>query len=119
MKCSISANLSQNSGIVAPISSGPKIHQIIVVGALKGLLPGHAVVIDATGVKARWDGTAPAVTEVLGIVTAVQMEGDKSASVLRTGDFIRQAVLLADGSAIGAAQDFNLSQYGLWSEGAW
>lgn len=119
MKCSISANLTQSSGIVAPISSGPKIHQIIVVGALKGLLPGHAVVIDATGVKSRWDGSAIAATEVPGIVTAIQMTGDKSVSVLRTGDFVRKAVVLANDSALSSAQDFILSQHGLWSEGGW
>ncbi|PKF50941.1 hypothetical protein AT251_07860 [Enterovibrio nigricans] len=105
--------------MVAPISSGPKIHQIIVVGSLSGLMPGHAVVIDATGVKARWDGSAPTATEAIGIVTVTQMPGDKSVSVLRTGDFIRQGVALADGSALSAAQDFILSQHGLWSEGAW
>ncbi len=108
--------------IVGSFSGGNVIQQMIVATDLEGLEPGHTVVITDGVVTARWDGVSN--TErwsgsALGIVTAKQFESDSSVSVLRMGAYIRDRVVLADGSALSASNEFVLSYFHLYTEGAW
>ncbi len=108
--------------IVGSHPGGNVVQQVMVVNGLEGLEPGHTVLITDGVVAARWDGVSN--TErwngsALGIVTAKQFEGDSSVSVLRSGSYIRDRIVLADGSALSASNEFVLSYFHLFTEGAW
>lgn len=116
--------------IVGSYSGGNVIQQTMING-VADLAPGHVVVIEDGVITARWDGspliTAQddgagnlTVTQVtLGIVTTKQMKGDASVSTLRLGAYLRDRVVLADGSALSASNEFTLSLSHLFTEGAW
>lgn len=111
--------------------NGGNVIQQMMVNAVEGLEPGHVVVITDGVITARWDGSplitvqdggagSLTVTQVtLGIVTTKQMEGDASISTLRLGAYLRDRVVLADGSALSASNEFTLSLSHLFTEGAW
>ncbi|GHY69528.1 hypothetical protein [Vibrio cholerae] len=116
--------------IVGSYSGGNVIQQTMING-VADLEPGHVVVIADGVITARWDGSPLisvqddgagnlTVTQVtLGIVTTKQMEGDMSVSTLRLGAYLRDRVVLADGSALTAANEFTLSVSHLFAEGSW
>ncbi len=107
--------------IVGSYSGGNVIQQMMVNG-VDDLEPGHVVVITDGIVTARWDGVSSAERwngNALGIVTTKQMDGDTSVSVLRLGSYLRDRIVLADGSALTAANEFTLSYFQLFAEGSW
>ncbi len=108
--------------IIGSYTGGNVIQQMMVAVDLEGLEPGHAVVITDGVVTARWDGVSNTTRwagSSLGIVTAKQMEGDSSVSVLRLGAYLRDRVVLADGSALTASNEFTLTYFQLFAEGSW
>ncbi|MCF7495061.1 hypothetical protein L3V35_08365 [Vibrio sp. L5-1] len=116
--------------IVGSYTGGNVIQQMMVNG-ITDLEPGHAVVITDGVITGRWDGSPLitvqddgagnlTVTQVtLGVVTTKQMKGDASVSALRLGAYLRDRVVLADDSALTAANEFTLSCVQLFAEGAW
>ncbi len=108
--------------IIGSYTGGNVIQQMMVAVDLEGLEPGYAVVITDGVVTARWDGVSNTTRwagSSLGIVTAKQMEGDSSVSVLRLGAYLRDRVVLADGSALTASNEFTLTYFQLFAEGSW
>ena len=108
---------------VTVVASGNnnKVHSVLV-GSVTGLDIGHVVVITAAGLQGRWDGDAAALpTEPFrfGIVIAKQFDGDGSVKVLVKGNYVRNNVVIADDSALTAAQQFLLTTTDLWDEGTW
>ncbi|EJB8688778.1 hypothetical protein C1S99_10865 [Vibrio parahaemolyticus] len=104
---------------------------------------GHIVLVDESGITARWDGTltalalveeAPAAegeeargldaTEVgppmLAIVVADKFEGDEALMCLRWGSYVAdKRVVTADDLRITASGRITLSRYGLFDKGTW
>ena len=114
------STLKGASTIVGSNSGGNVIQQIKVKAPLKDLLPGHVVVIADGLVNKRWDGSNVDVTQsALGIVTAKQFDDGDSVTVLRAGNYLRDRAVLADNSALSAANEFTLSLCNLFVEGAW
>lgn len=108
--------------IVGSYSGGNIIQQMMVANGLEGLEPGHAVLITDGVVSARWDGVSNTTRwagSSLGIVTAKQFDGDSSVSVLRLGAYLRDRIVLADDSALTAANEFTLTYFQLFAEGSW
>ncbi|WGW01546.1 hypothetical protein QF117_12235 [Vibrio sp. YMD68] len=108
--------------IVGSYTGGNVIQQMMVANGLEGLEPGHAVLITDGVVTERWDGVSNTTRwagSSLGIVTAKQFEGDSSVSVIRFGVYLRDRIVLADDSALTAANEFTLSYFQLFAEGAW
>lgn len=126
MQFQAEASLS-GKNIVAGNNS--KIHQI-ASGDVTGLDAGHVIVILASGLHGRWDGSVPSETDAdtgevtlldyrLAIVTRKQFSGDSSVTALVKGDYIRENCVLADDSALSAEAQFYLTLSDLWSEGEW
>ncbi len=104
---------------------------------------GHIVLVDESGVTARWDGTLTALSLVeaapaadsgdvlalggvdvgpamLAIVVADKFEGDDALMCQRWGSYVAdKRVVTADNIRVTASGRITLSRYGLFDKGTW
>ncbi len=142
---------SQNVGPVrtSPIQADGdhKTHMINIaeVAADIEFKAGHIVLVDESGITARWDGTLAALGLVeeevpageedeevraldaaevgpamLAIVVADKFAGDEALMCLRWGSYVAdKRVVTADDIRITASGRITLSRYGLFDKGTW